>query len=476
MCSIIIQGFVHFRTAIVLKMNKRIDSKVLVIDDDADVVRSLQLYLHLHFTTVKGLENPSTLNEVISDFRPEIILLDMNFKKAINDGREGLYWLRHIKEQHSEIVVILLTAYANIDLAVESLKMGASDFVVKPWDNQKLLSSMLRALELSQSKRSIKQLKKVNRHLGASVHPSVMESKSPLMQSQLELARRAASTDANVLLLGESGTGKLVMAHYIHLHSERSHLPFVQLDLGAVAPSLFESELFGHKKGAFTGAQEDKKGRLEMAEGGTLFLDEIGNLPGYLQSKLLTLIQNKTFVPLGGNTTHQLNCRLIFATNARLEEAVKAGTFRQDLYFRINTITLNLPPLRNRAEDISILGEYFLAQNNRKYKTEKRFEAQALTHMHKHQWPGNIRELEHLIERAIILSEGPEINPMLFVQKSAHLAEGQGDTWRPMSLEYLEKQHIEQMLEHFERNISKAAKTLNINRNTLYSKIDKYGL
>ncbi len=458
-------------------MNKPLKSKVLIVDDDVDVVKSLQLYLRLHFAEVEGLHAPGELNQALSYLRPDIVLLDMNFKKAINDGREGLYWLRHIKEQQPDLVVILITAYAHLDLAVESLKMGASDFVVKPWDNQKLLSSMLRALEISQSRQTIRKLKKLTRDLGEEANAALMESASPVMQGVLELAKRTAPTDAHVLLQGESGTGKTVMARYIHLHSERSHHPFIPVDLGAIPPSLFESELFGHKKGAFTDAREDKKGRFESAEGGTLFLDEIGNLPEHLQSKLLTVIQSRTFVPLGGQIAQTLNCRFIFATNLVLEEAVQAGRFRQDLYFRINTIELKLPPLRNRPEDLPLLANYFLEQNNKKYKTAKHLARQALAQMQQYSWPGNIRELEHLLERAVILSEGEEINPIDFApQATPGIQPAKRDSKPLLSLEELEKQHIEHVLQHFDRNISQAAKTLNINRNTLYAKIEKYGL
>jgi DNA-binding NtrC family response regulator len=407
------------------------------------------------------------------EYSPDVVLLDMNFRKAFNDGKEGLYWLQYIKEYKSEIAVVLITAYANVDLAVESLKIGATDFVIKPWNNQKLLSTLLSALEIKRSRQTIQKLETVNRELSLQPQEVLLNFKAPAMLELMRLVTKAAPTDANILIGGQNGTGKEVLAKLIHQKSSLRDKPFIAVDLGAINHNLFESELFGHKKGAFTDAKDDRKGRFELADGGTLFLDEIGNIPLQLQAKLLSAIQTKKVTPLGSTQSIEVNCRIICATNAPLSQMVREGQFRQDLFFRINTIEVKIPPLQKRKEDIPDLALYFTELYNRKYQKSKKISPIALQKMLDYHWPGNIRELKHLIERSIILGDEDSIDPL------AHQPSKSSGNTPPgtiVSLEEMEKKYIEEVLENFDRNISKTAKALAINRNTLYSKIQKYGL
>lgn len=451
-------------------MSERISATVLIIEDDEDVLTSLSLYLKLHFERVLSSNTPKEINELMSQHDIPLILLDMNFSKGVNDGREGLYWLRHINEVKPRTAVIMLTAYGNIELAVESLKQGASDFLVKPWNNQKLLSILLRALELNQTRNKIQKLETANRQLiQAQENQPLIESKSSNMLSILKTANKVADTDAHVLIRGENGTGKEVLARHIHNRSARAALPFVSLDLGTLNENLFEAELFGYKKGAFTDAKEDKPGRMELAEGGTLFLDEIGNIPLSSQAKLLTAIQSKSFTPLGGRYAIHIDCRIICATNLNLDEALKLGTFRQDLLYRINTIELEIPALRNRREDIPVLSRHFMNYFNKKYHRQAQLMQSTVEELKNHSWPGNIRELKHVMERGLILAEHDQIGPSdLRLSKIS-------DTDQKLELEEIEKKHIGKVLERFQGNISQAARALNINRNTLYRKIEKYG-
>ncbi len=450
-----------------------IKASVLIIDDDEDVLQSLGLYLKLHFSRVNTLTSPQNLSEALANYKPDLVLLDMNFRKAFNDGKEGLYWLQYIKEHQPEIAVVLITAYGNIDLAVESLKIGATDFIIKPWNNQKLLSTLLRALEINRSRQTIKKLETVNRELNQKPEEVLLEFNSPAMEELAGVVEKTAPTDAHILIRGENGTGKEVFARLIHQKSKLCKQPFISVDLGTIHHNLFESELFGHKKGAFTDAKEDRKGRFELADGGTLFLDEIGNVPLELQAKLLSAIQTQKITPLGSSQSIEVNCRIICATNAPLEELVEQGQFRQDLYFRINTIQIELPPLRKRREDIPDLALYFTSLYNRKYRKEKKLSKKGLQKLTDYAWPGNIRELKHLIERSIILSEEDSIDPLAHQLVQPPLERSRENI---IPLEEMEKDYIEKVLQHFDRNISKTAKALSINRSTLYNKIQKYGL
>ena len=455
-----------------MPMSARNPATVLLIDDDEDVLTSLSLYLKLHFKQVLTSNTPGRINELISQNEIDIVLLDMNFRKGTNDGKEGLYWLDHIKELRPDTSVLLITAYGSIELAVEALKRGASDFVVKPWNNQKLLQSLLRALELKRSKHKHQPERKPKKT--RDLQEEQLHSRSPQMQQVITVAEKVAATEANVLITGENGTGKEVMAAYIHRHSQRADKPLVTLDLGSVNENLFEAELFGYKKGAFTDAKEDKPGRFEMAQGGTLFLDEIGNIPMALQAKLLTAIQNKLISPVGSTTTLKVDCRIICATNANLQQEVASGSFRQDLLFRINTIELKLPPLRERKEDIPGLAQHFLNRFNDRYERGVSLEKKAMDALKEYAWPGNIRELQHVIERSVILAESGSISNddlQLTEQPATNFSDDDD-----LDLEELEKRHISRVLQKFEGNISHAARALKINRNTLYRKIEKYGL
>lgn len=453
-------------------MPEKVSATVLLIDDDEDVLASLSLYLKLHMDQVLTCASPQDINELFSKHDIQLVLLDMNFRKGVNDGKEGIYWLHHIKEVKPDAAVVLMTAYGSIDLAVESLKQGASDFLVKPWNNQKLLSTLLRALELSRSRQKLQKLESENRQLSQQhTTQPIVKSNSPAMKEIMSMAKKVASTDANVLITGENGTGKEVMARFIHENSNRFNRNFIALDLGSVNENLFEAELFGYKRGAFTDAKEEKAGRLQLAEGGTLFLDEIGNIPLNLQAKLLTAIQNKSITPLGGTKSVNIDCRILCATNMDLEKAVSEGGFRQDLLFRINTIELHIPPLRERTEDIPQLAQYFLDQFNRKYQKSVSLMPDGSEALVNYHWPGNIRELQHVIERSLILTEDGYISP-----PDLRLVPSVKDQGQNLHLEEIERKHIEKVLHRFEGNISQAAKALNINRNTLYRKIEKYGL
>lgn len=456
-------------------MSSKMSTRVLIIDDDEDVLHSLKLYFKIHFTDVVASTSPTEINKLFNEGRFDLVLLDMNFRQGLNDGKEGIYWLKHIKERDPNTAVILLTAYGSIDLAVECLKLGASDFVVKPWDNQKLLSTALRALELQKSKKKVAQLKSNNRQQNSSDDNLLRGSKSKAMQAVLQLAKRVAPTGANVLIRGENGTGKEVLARHIHAMSGRQDEPFVSVDLGALPESLFEAELFGARKGAFTDAKEDRQGRFEAARDGTLFLDEIGNVGYKSQQKLLSAIQNLTITPLGSTSPIEIETRIICATNANLEEEVRDGNFREDLLYRINTIELQIPPLRERTEDLEDLADYFISRFNKRYQRHCVLLADTLEELKQYPWPGNIRELEHSIERAVILCDDREIKPHHF-SLGKHQQEKQESTNLDFSLEEVEALHIKSVLDHYAGNISKTAAHLKINRNTLYKKIEKYGL
>lgn len=457
-------------------MSSKKTATVLLIDDDEDILMSLSLYLKLHFQKVLTTRVPAQINQLFSQYDIDLVLLDMNFRTGVNDGREGLYWLSHIKEMKPEVAVILLTAYGSIPLAVESLQRGAHDFLIKPWKNSQLLASVHMALEKGKSLR--KKEKSEAAVSPRASHPQekhLLRPASQAMKNIQAMADKVALTEANILILGENGTGKEVMARYIHEHSGRSAQAFVALDLGGVSESLFEAELFGYKKGAFTDAKEDKPGRFELARGGTLFLDEIGNIPLALQAKLLTAIQNRTIYPVGSTEKIKVDCRIICATNVNLNEAVREGGFRQDLMFRINTIELELPPLRERREDIPTLTRYFLNLFNAHYNKRLSFSEDAIATLAAYPWPGNVRELQHVVERSVILADNN-----LITAKNLHLPDPSGaattEESEMVSLDEIEKRHISRMLHRFEGNISKTAKALNINRNTLYRKIEKYGL
>ncbi len=447
---------------------------ILIIDDDDDLRDSLALYLKIHFNKVRTLGDPQEINQALSQEEPDLVLLDMNFQQGRNDGREGLYWLRHIKELRPNIMVLLITAYADIELAIESLKSGAADFIIKPWENQKLLASLLRAYELKNTKHKLQQFQQQQNKAGQQTIDLLEQSAiDPGSQKVLSQAKKVALTDASIFIGGENGTGKSLLAQYIHLHSSRNDQPFVSVDLGAIPENLFESELFGHKKGAFTDAKEDRLGMVHRAEGGSLFLDEIANCSVAHQQKLLRLIQDQSFQIPGSSEVQTANVRIISASNADLHQAVIDGTFRQDLLYRINTIELHWLPLRERPSDLNFLIEHFRKSFNRRYQRNLSFSKKQVSEMEKYSWPGNIRELAHNIERAVILAEDGHYQGAICPRAKEKLS-SQSEMPLELNLEELEARHIERVLNHHDGNMSKTAAHLGINRNTLYRKLDKY--
>lgn len=456
---------------------QKIPANILVIDDDEDILLSAELYLKHHFSNIITSNSPRKINGLLNRNNFDVILLDMNFRNGVNDGREGLYWLRHILTFDREYIVILMTAYGDVELAVESLKMGATDFILKPWNNEKLLATISAAFRLRQSNKRLKQLEKAQQSQQGDIYRrfEYIAGDSPAIRVISRMVEKVAATEANILILGENGTGKQVIAHDIHKRSERSEGVFMHVDLGALNENLFEDELFGHAKGAFTGAVEDKPGRFELAEGGTLFLDEIGNLSPVLQSKLLTVLQNRTVTRLGESRVRPVNFRLICATNMELHTMVVKREFRQDLLYRINTVELMVPPLRKRKQDIRKLAAHFLQVYQNKYRKPDIFIRESvfviLEHYH---WPGNVRELQHVMERAVIMAEEAEITEkelnLMPVNSLADPENNQSD------LETMEKQMISRAIERNKGNISKAAFELGLTRGALYRRLEKYGI
>lgn len=447
--------------------------RILIIDDDEDVLTSARLLLKRHFGQVDTLSQPSELNRILAQNTPDLILLDMNFRKGVNDGREGLYWLKHIKEVSADIQVVLMTAYGEVELAVMAIKEGAFDFVLKPWNNEKLITTVQSALRYYRERKKVQQLESTRKSLEEKIAlpKDDFVARSQAMKNLMNDLNKVAATDANVLLLGENGTGKSVLAMRLHQLSARKEDNFVTVDLGTVSHSLFESELFGHKKGSFTDAREDKAGRFETANDGTLFLDEIGNLAPDLQAKLLTVLQNRRVKRIGENQERDINVRLISATNTPIHQKVQEGQFRQDLLYRINTVELHIPPLRERREDIPILAARFLDRFKRKYHKENQVLTEdAMDRICDYHWPGNIRELEHSIERAVILTETREINP-----GDLHLESSHG-TPDGLNLQEMEIHLVRKALDQYKGNISRAAKELGLTRAALYRRMEKYGL
>ena len=449
---------------------------ILVVDDNKNVLSALRILLESYFQKVILLNSPNTLVSQLNDNRPDVILLDMNFSAGINSGNEGLYWLSEIKKFDAELPVVLFTAYADIDLAVNALKQGASDFVVKPWDNAKLVATLQSAYSLRQSRKEVKQLREkqtvINRELNRD--EAFCWGQSESMRELRSLLSKVAKTDASILITGENGTGKEVIAREIHRLSVRSEEVLVTVDMGAVSETLFESELFGHVKGSFTDARTDRAGKFEAADGGTLFLDEIGNLNYALQAKLLSVIQSRQVVRVGDNKPIPVDIRLICATNRNLEQSVLNGEFREDLLYRVNTIHLEVPALRDRSEDIPELAEFFLLKYSGKYdKKGLTLSKNAIHKLKEYAWPGNVRELQHAMEKAVILCDGAELQADDFYlrkqeKKSPKLAN--------MSLEDAEKMLIENSITKNNGNMSAVATELGITRPTLYSKIKKYDL
>ena len=450
------------------------EGTVLIVDDNRSILAALRLLLEKYFARVLTLPGPNALDATLREERVDVVLLDMNFTAGINTGNEGIYWLRQIRARRPEVQVVLFTAYADIDLAVQAMRDGAVDFVVKPWDNDRLVAALRNAYNLSRSQREVKQLKEIKRELTA--EQPMFWGTSPAMGRIREIVEKVAATDANILITGENGTGKEMLAREIHNRSRRCGELMVPVDMGAVPETLFESELFGHVKGAFTDARTDRAGKFEVADRGTLFLDEIGNLPLHLQSKLLTAIQSGQIVRVGSNTPRKVDIRLISATNRDLFGMVAEGSFREDLLYRINTIHIDLPPLRQRREDILPLSRKFLERYAAKYqKPITGFDAAAEHELVEHAWPGNIRELQHAVEKAVILSDGGQITPETLLLRPAAAAVQTADPGEA-TLEQMERTMIAQAMVRHGGNLSAVAQQLGITRQTLYNKIKRYGL
>jgi two-component system, NtrC family, response regulator HydG len=451
-------------------------ARILVVDDDQDVLTAARVVLRQKFETVETEHNPNRLTSILQQNHYDVILLDMNYTAGTTTGNEGLYWLNQILAADQNQQVVMITAYSDIKVAVEAMKQGAADFIVKPWENEKLEATVLASFKHAQSRKELETLKTRQSQFSriASTPDSEWIGNSPRVTEVLKSVEKVAVTDANVLLLGENGTGKELVAKLIHRQSLRKDQPFIKVDVGSLPSNLFESELFGHKKGAFTDAREDRIGRLELANGGTLFIDEIGNLPLALQVKLLSVIQNREIIPLGSNKPQAVNIRLISATNLDIHNAVQSGEFREDLLYRINTIEITLPPLRERSEDIPLLAKHFLKLYTAKYRKEdKKLNEDAIRYLQKYPWPGNVRELQHAIERAVIMSDSQELTKNDFLLTSRKVVT---DKKEAISLDDLEKRAIKQAIEKHDGNMSKVAKELGVGRTTLYRKMARYGI
>jgi len=452
-------------------------AKVLIVDDDRDVLETAKMFLKQEFSVVQIEENPANIPSILRSTEFDVILLDMNFKKGVNDGEEGFHWLSQILRIDPQAVVILITAYGEVDLAVKAMKNGAVDFVLKPWKNQKLLGTILAAQQLRSSRREVQTLKGTREKLSDDIDQPYADfiGESPAIARVHEMIDRVAGTDADILILGENGTGKELVARAIHRNSARSKNVFISVDLGALTESLFESELFGHVKGAFTDAKQDKPGRFEIASEGTIFLDEIGNLSLPLQSKLLSVLQQRKVQRVGSAREIPVNFRMICATNMPLHDLVFEKKFRQDLLYRINTVEIRVPSLRERPEDIPLLVSYFLQRYGQKYKRpDIKVEKSVMARLKKYPWPGNIRELQHAVERAVILNEGKIIQSAeMLISNATHVPKTEN---HPVTLEQMERQFIIQSLEDHQGNVSNTAKTLNMTRTALYRRMKKHGL
>ncbi len=446
--------------------------KVLVVDDNKKILDALRLLLKYHYEQVVTCSNPERIPELLEKENFDVILLDMNFKAGISSGNEGLFWLKEISRKQQGASVVMITAYGDINLAVKAIKEGAFDFILKPWENEKLLATIEAAFKFSISGQELSKLKGKESFLISEINKQGKDliGSSEAMQQVLEMAEKVAGTDANVLITGENGTGKELLAREIHRMSARAQEVLVTVDVGAVPETLFESELFGHERGAFTDAKEMRKGRFELADQGTLFLDEIGNLNLPMQAKLLNALQNRQITRIGGNQPIHVDIRLICATNTDLEHSIQGGSFREDLFYRINTIVLEMPPLRKREGDVEVLANFFLEIYSRKYERKSLFiSPSALMKLNAYSWPGNVRELQHVVERAVILSKNVVLKGEDFLLEQKNWKRIQ-----PSTLEEMERSMIETSLERNQGNLTKAASQLGVTRQTLYNKIKKY--
>jgi two-component system, NtrC family, response regulator HydG len=453
--------------------------KILIIDDNEDLLFAAKMLLKKHAKEVTIEKDPRRIPFLINNNSYDVILLDMNFTEDTTSGKEGFHWLKQIKEIDPKAVVILITAFGDVEMAVQALKEGATDFILKPWQNEKLLATLTSASRLKESYDEVEKLSKKQKQLQSDANKSYSDiiGTSASMKNIFSIIDKVAKTDANILILGENGTGKELIARAIHDRSLRKDEIFVGVDMGAITETLFESELFGHKRGAFTDAKDDRAGRFEIADKGSLFLDEIGNLSMPLQSKLLTVLQKREVTRIGTNKAIPVDIRLICATNMNIHEMVMENTFRQDLLYRINTVEIFLPPLRERQDDIPLLADHFLNIYSKKYrKNFKGFTHSAMQLLQRYNWPGNIRELQHAIERAIIMADGDELDSRDFFFLSAKPMNEKIATPTTFNLDEVEKTTIQRVIDKNGGNISKAAKELGLTRASLYRRLEKYGL
>jgi len=452
---------------------------ILIIDDDDDILYSARLLLKQYYAIVHIEKNPELLPTLLSNLKYDVILLDMNFSGDTTSGRQGFHWLNEILKLDPSMIVILITAYGNIEMAIKAIKEGATDFVIKPWQNEKLLATVSSAMKLSRSNNEINELRSrqevLSEDLDKNFHDII--GTSPSMKEIFNVIQKVSKTDANILILGENGTGKELVARAIHRNSNRAKDVFLNVDMGAITESLFESELFGYVKGAFTDAKEDRAGRFEIASGGTLFLDEIANISPNLQSKLLTVLQNRQVTRIGSNVAKSVDFRLICATNASINELSHQKQFRQDLLYRINTVEIKLPALKERKEDIPLLCQHFLKIYSSKYnKKTKEISSNAFNKLMDYPWPGNVRELQHAIERAIIMTDASVLGPNDFLLSSMEGNRNEGINFPSYQIDEAEKLLIIKAISRHAGNITKAAKDLGLTRASLYRRLEKYGL
>ncbi len=450
--------------------------KILMIDDDEDVLLAAKMLLKKSSHQVIIEKNPNKIPFLLNNDSYDVILLDMNFSKDTTSGKEGFEWLKQIKEREPNAVVIMITAFGDVEMAVRALKEGATDFILKPWQNEKLVATISTAIKLKKSYNEVDKLRKAKQMLEEQISQPFRDiiGQSDALKEVFTLIDKVAKTDANVLILGENGTGKELVARAIHQKSMRKDASFVAVDMGAITETLFESELFGHKKGSFTDAREDRPGRFELANGGTLFLDEIGNLSMSLQSKLLSALQSRQVTRVGSNQHLDVDIRLICATNMPLHQMVKEGKFRQDLLYRINTVEITIPPLSDRVDDIPMLANHFLNHYAKKYRKEVlSISPEAMNKLKKYPWPGNVRELQHSIERALIMADSNTLQESDFLFSRKGGEELANDT---LNLDEVEKAAVAKAIQLHNGNISKAADELGLTRASLYRRMEKYGL
>jgi DNA-binding NtrC family response regulator len=450
---------------------------LLIVDDNPAVLAALSQLLESEVEKVIGIKSPDLIPGIMETREIDLLIMDMNFSRGATDGAEGIAWLKKVLRMDPDAVVVMITAYGEMDVAIEAMKSGATDFISKPWDNEKLVATVRSGLLLKQSRNEIRQLRSKQDHLRESITSTQenLSGNSAPMLLVMDTIRKVAPSDSNVLVLGENGTGKEMIAREIHKQSERSEEVFVHVDLGSLSQTLFESELFGHNKGAFTDARSDKPGRIEIASGGTLFLDEIGNLPLEMQTKLLNVLQNREIYRIGSNKAQKTDFRLICATNQDLREMIKHNQFREDLYYRINTIEITSPPLRDRGDDIFDLAQHFLDRYTQKHeKTGLQFSPDTELLIRNHDWPGNVRQLQHCMERAVLMTDGDKIEPGDIFPESFDLPL-RTESKRP-TLAEVEMLAIRDSIRRNGGNLSKAARELGVARSTLYNKMKTYGI